>query len=138
MEPNTWAISTWLLTLAQKAPTLLDAAPSRARDEIMTRDIQKIIDKGLGVIDDMLDHFKMASPDDYDTRFAKAVTTCTLAAVEIAREERDAASFLAKQQLDEGALAKLLQDYLAKMPPAQFAELVAQVGDARTPPEKRT
>lgn len=102
----------------------------------MARDIQKIIDKGVGVIDDMLDFFKMSPSDDYDPQFAKAVTTCTLAAVEIAREQREAAAFLAKQQLDEGALVRLLQDYLAKMPPQQFAELVAQVGE-RTPPEKR-
>jgi hypothetical protein len=101
----------------------------------MTRDIQKIIDKGLGCIDAMLDHFVMCSADEYDTQFAKAVTTCTLAAVEIAKEQRDSAAFMAKQTLDEGALAKLLEDYLARMPGQQFAELVARVGD-KTPMEK--
>jgi hypothetical protein len=101
-----------------------------------TRDIREIIESGVEALAETMDMLRAVPADDrLDQVYLKGLTACTRAAVEIAKDQRDCADFLARQKLDEASLNKLLREHLAKMPPEQLAELLPRFGDA-TPPEK--
>ena len=101
-------------------------------------DIREIIETGLQALGETMDMLKAIElKKRLDVVYLKGLTACTRAAVEIAKDQRDAAAFFAKQELHEEDLVRLLTEHLAKMPPAQFAAIVAQVGDRTTPAEKR-
>lgn len=105
---------------------------SRARVAHMnrTRDIREIIDSGLEALAETMDMLRAVPVDDrLDQVYLKGLTACTRAAVEIAKDQRDAADFLARQRLDDASLNKLLREHLAKMPPEQLAELLPRFGD---------
>lgn len=112
---------------------------SRARVAHMnrTRDIREIIDSGLEALAETMDMLRAVPVDDrLDQVYLKGLTACTRAAVEIAKDQRDAADFLARQRLDDASLNTLLREHLAKMPPEQLAELLPRFGDTMST-EKR-
>ena len=102
-----------------------------------TYDIKEIIEAGLQALGETMDMLKNVElKRRLDVVYLKGLTACTRAAVEIAKDQRDTAAFMAHQKLNEQQLMKLLQEYLAKMPPEQLAELLPRFsGDSA--PEKR-
>ena len=102
-----------------------------------TMDIREIIEAGVQALGETMGMLQdMPLSQRLDVVYLKGLTACTRAAVEIAKDQRDAADFLARQRLDDASLNKLLREHLAKMPPEQLAELLPRFGDTMST-EKR-
>jgi hypothetical protein len=103
-----------------------------------TWDIREIIEAGLNALGETMNMLKMTPLcDRMDAVYLKGLTACTRAAVEIAKDQRDAAAFFSKMELHEEDLVRLLSEHLAKMPAAQLEHLVSEAMGKRTPPKKR-
>jgi hypothetical protein len=92
--------------------------------------VGEIIEKGLNAIGETVDHLNGVDKLDRDVQYAKALTCCVLAAVEIDKNSRDAAKWLKEQKLGSEELRTMLANHLREMPKEDFIQLMQQVGAA--------
>jgi hypothetical protein len=99
-----------------------------ASDPLKKWRVEEIIERGLQVIGETVEMLSVTPSKERGAQFAKGLTLCVLAAVDIDRNSRDAAKWLKEMKLGAAELREMLANHLREMPTDDFAQLLKQVG----------
>jgi hypothetical protein len=79
---------------------------------MLTRDIRKIVDAGLDTLAETMDMLRAVPVDDrLDQVYLKGLTACTRAAVEIAKDQREADECIRRQAQVQSELLALAEHF---------------------------
>jgi hypothetical protein len=95
--------------------------------------IDEIIALGTDLIGSTIEHMKMTEPEDRDANFAKSLSAFMKAAVDISKDQREAAAFLAARKLDGDDINAILIEHLRTLSSDDLLAIMAAVRGPTTP-----
>jgi hypothetical protein len=98
-----------------------------ARTKVTKWTVDQIIDLGLEVIGETVEHMKCVPLDDRDGEFAKSMTAFSRAACEISKELRESAAFLDAKKLKPEDITAVLVEHLRTLTKDELSSLFAVV-----------
>jgi hypothetical protein len=104
-----------------------------ARTKATKWTVDQIIELGLEVIGETVEHMKTVELNDRDGEFAKSMTAFARAACEISKEMREAAAFIAAKKLDANDINAILIEHLRTLSSDDLLAIMAAVRGTATP-----